>query len=106
MSENQTIDFGKISEEQRLQDLFDYQMNHKIEMCQDLSGLNFVNDEIPARKKFLEYQKCLQQSIRLDYDLTRERKNIQDFMNFNIFEKWSNLSLLKSFMKNIEIKNE
>ena len=80
MSDKQIFDFSKIEDETINLDRFSFHMNHKIKLCQELSGINFSNEEVLPKKQMLDYQKCIEQTIRLDYDLTKRLVEIEEKM--------------------------
>lgn len=88
------IDFEKLNKNFLARDLYSYFLNDKIELCQEVSNLNFSNPKLVPKDKILNYQKCIEQTIRIDYSIGKQRSQFERDMSKKIEEN--------SFSKNLK----
>lgn len=88
MSINPKFDFGKVNDAMKEKDILNFHMNQKINLCQEISGINLADKDVIPKEQLLKYQRCIEQTVRLDYNFTMRRNDIENEMSEAIYQKW------------------
>lgn len=88
MSTKPTFNFEKVNDAVKETDILDFHMSQKVQLCQDVSGLNYSQQDVVSKEQLIKYQRCIEQTIRLDYEFTMRRVDIENEMSKSILEKW------------------